>query len=102
MDHTLAPSYAGTVVLELGDGALIVYTGPGRHGQEIEISPINEPARRTHAAVRERRLGRRSAYCAVYPGLRAGAYTVWRDATAPAATITVTGGAVSELRLPSG
>ena len=38
MDHTLAPSYPGTVVLELGEdaGALIVYTGSGQHGREIE------------------------------------------------------------------
>jgi hypothetical protein len=102
MDHTLAPSHPGTVVLDLGGdtGALIVYTGPGQHGQEIEISPITEPVRRTHAAVRERRLAGRSAYCAVYPGLVAGEYTVWHDTTTPAATVTVTGGAVSELRLP--
>ena len=104
MDHDLGPSYPGTVVLDLGagTGALIVYTGPDAYRQEIEVSLVSEPQCRTHAAVRERRLVGRTAYCAVYPGLVAGEYIVWRDAATRCATATVAGGAVTELHLPAG
>ena len=55
------PSGPGTVVLDIGDdvGALIVITPAAKAGEEIHVSPVRDPAGRTHAAVvRERRLGR--------------------------------------------
>jgi hypothetical protein len=39
-------------------------------------------------------------YAAVYPGLPAGRYTIWRDERTPAATVTITGGQVSSCRWP--
>jgi hypothetical protein len=39
-------------------------------------------------------------YAAVYPGLPAGRYTVWRDEHRPAATVTISGGQVSSCRWP--
>jgi hypothetical protein len=39
-------------------------------------------------------------YAAVYPGLRAGQYTIWRDERHPAATVTITGGQVTSCRWP--
>ena len=97
------PTGPGRVVLELGAGigALILYTPPGLDGEEIEISRDGEPgSRRTHSRVRARPMPDQTRYAAVYPGLRAGSYTVWRDERTPAATVTVTGGQVSSCRWP--
>ena len=97
------PTGPGSVVLELGAGigALILYTPPGLDGEEIEISRDGEPgARRTHSRVRPRPLPGETVYAAVYPGLPAGRYTIWRDERTPAATATVTGGQVSSCRWP--
>jgi hypothetical protein len=97
------PTGPGSVVLELGAGigALVLYTPPGLDGEEIEISRDDEPgARRTHSRVRARPMPGETRYAAVYPGLRAGPYTVWRDERTPAATVTVTGGQVSSCRWP--
>jgi hypothetical protein len=95
------PSGPGTVVLELGPGvgALILYTPARLDGAEIEIS--REPdARRTHSRVRPRHVPGGTRYAAVYPGLAAGCYTIWRDQHRPAATVTVTGGQVSTCHWP--
>jgi hypothetical protein len=99
-----APSGTGTVVLDIGDdtGALILYTPAGLNGREIEISPDGAPdAARTHSRVRERRTGGGVRYAAVYPGVPAGSYTIWRAAGAPAATVTITGGTITSCQWPS-
>ena len=57
-------------------------------------------ARRTHSQVRPRHMPGETRYAAVYPGLPAGRYTVWRDEHRPAAAVTVTGGQVSNCRWP--
>jgi hypothetical protein len=83
--HDYGPSYSGTVMLDIGPGvgALVIVTGPELLGHEIEISagpedPLRaEGAARTHVAVRERRLGDHIMYCAVYPSLPEGTYTIW-------------------------
>ena len=104
MTETVAgPTGPGSVVLELGAGigALILYTPPGLDGEEIEISRDDEPGgHRTHSQVRPRPLPGETVYAAVYPGLPAGRYTIWRDERTPAATATVTGGQVSSCRWP--
>jgi hypothetical protein len=41
-----------------------------------------------------------TTYAAVYPGLQAGQYTIWRDEHTPAVTATITGGQVTSRRLP--
>ena len=94
--HTLAPSPVGAVVLDIGadTGALIIHTAADRLGQEIDISGTD--GQRTHSAVRERVLGAGSIYCAVYPALAAGRYTIWAGETA-AADVSVGGGEITEL-----
>jgi len=103
------------VVLDIGGevGALILYAPAELSGFEVEIS-LPGAGPRTHSIVRERRVdqsagGRRKAgrhaapsgpgdaavYAAVYPGLRAGVYTIWRDAQTPAGTVQVEGGQVA-------
>ncbi len=99
------PSGPGTVIMELGAGigALILYTPAEMNGEEIEIS-CDEPgelgSRRTHSQVRARHMPAETRYAAVYPGLPAGRYTVWRDGQRTAATVTVAGGQVSSCHWP--
>ncbi len=72
------------------------------NGFEIEIS-LNgcADAPRTHSRVRERRASTDAAYAAVYPGLPAGVYTIWRDATTSVATFTIIGGHVTSQNWPA-
>ncbi len=96
--------------MELGAdiGALILYTPAEMDGEEIEISRgqadggrAGEPgARHTHSRVRPRHMPGETLYAAVYPGLPAGHYTVWRDEHSPAVTVTDTGGQVATCRWP--
>jgi hypothetical protein len=81
--------------LGAGTGALILYTPPGLVGVEIEISPDTPGAKRTHASVRARPWSGGTRYAAVYAGLAAGDYTIWRDHDTPAGTATVAGGRVT-------
>jgi hypothetical protein len=97
------PSSAGSVVLDLGPdtGALVLHTPPALDGREIEISPSGRASGpRTHSQVRQRRTADRVQYAAVYPGLTAGEYIVWHDATTPALTVVVPGGTVTSARWP--
>ena len=95
------PSGPGTVVLELGEGigALVLDAPAGLNGREIEISPSGG-GHRTHSLVRERNTGQGTAYAAVYPGLAAAEYIVWREDNAPAGKVTVRGGQVARFRWP--
>jgi len=98
------PSGHGTVVMELGGdiGALVLYTPAGLDGREIEISRDDDPgARRTHSQVRRRHLAGATTYAAVYPGLRAGTYTIWADQQNAAATAVITGGQIAACHWPA-
>ncbi len=95
--HQLGSSPAASVMLDIGGstGVLILHATEAEHLQEIEISRGTDPAtKRTHAAIRERVLPDRVLYAAVYPGLAAGTYTVWRDATTPHGAADVVAGGV--------
>jgi hypothetical protein len=102
----LGPSTSGSVVLELGPGigALVLHTPPELDGAEIDISPVTqpagEPAKRTHSQVRQRLTSGGTKFAAVYPGLAAGDYIIWRDASIPVMTVTVDGGQVTTVRWP--
>ncbi len=94
------PSGPGSVVLDIGGdvGALIIITPARMAGEEIHISPLDDPAGRTHALVRKRRMGPASCHAAVYPALPAGDYTIWRHAGSPAGTVRIDGGAAASYR----
>jgi hypothetical protein len=97
-EHRYGPTGAGTVLLDLGaeTGALVLYTPEELAGAEIEISPDIPPgAVRTHAAVRARPAPSGTRYAAVYEGLAAGRYTIWRDRDIPAGQATINGGRVT-------
>jgi hypothetical protein len=99
------PTGAGAVLLELGAGigALILNVPPELDGAEIDISPSGAPgAPRTHAQVRERRVGGAVSYAALYAGLAAGTYAVWRDEMTVATTVTVAGGQIASCSWPAG
>ena len=96
--HTMAPSGQGTVVLNIGAGigALVIYT-PGRlHGHEIEVSPVEDATRRTHAAVRARYVRDGVLFSVVIDDLAEGRYVIWRDPVTPMAEVDVRSGAVTE------
>jgi len=102
-EHAHGPTGPGTVIMELGAevGALILYTPADLDGAEIEISRHGDPAaRRTHSQVRQRPVANVTKYAAVYSALAAGDYTIWRDADRPAATVTITGGQITNCRWP--
>jgi hypothetical protein len=97
-EYVPGPSGSGSVVLDVGPGigALVLHTPAALDGQEIEISRRDVPAaRRTHSQVRERRTAGGVQYAAVYPGLAAGDYTIWRDAISPAGLVTIESGSVA-------
>ncbi len=67
----------------------------------MEIGPDDNPGpRRPPSRVRARPTAKAPRYAAVYSGLAAGTYTVWRDHHTPAATVTVTGGQVTTCHGP--
>src|SRR5215469_9059187 len=102
-EPALGASTTGSVVLELGQGigVLVLYAPPELDGAEIEISPAGQPGpHRTHSQVRKRITGSGTKFAAVYPKLPTGEYTVWRDASTPALTVTVDGGQVTSARWP--
>ena len=93
------PSFAGSVVLDIAGevGALVVHTSPEMAGWEIDLVPAS---RRecvvTHTAVRERRLGERPGWSAVYPSVLSGEWSL----VAPDGgrrRVTVVGGRVNEM-----
>jgi hypothetical protein len=97
------PSGHGTVVLDIGPGtgALILHTPADMNGVEIEIIRNVPGAVRTHSQVRERHTGRSVRYAAVYPGLAAGEYTLWRDAVTPLMAVTINEGSVTNCHWPA-
>ncbi len=89
------------VVLDIGGdvGALVIHTDASLDGVEIEVSPVEVGTARVHSDVHPRWLGPGAVvYAAVLPSLRAGRYTVWRNASEPWGEITISGGAVTEIR----
>jgi hypothetical protein len=100
--HTMAPSGQGTVVLNIGAGigAIVIHTPGSLHGAEIEVSPVDDPARRTHAAVRARYVRSGVCWSEVIDSLPEGRYVIWRDPVTPLAEVDVHGGMVAEYTWP--
>ena len=91
------------VVLEIGEGigALIVHADRELHGLEIEISPAEDDAHRSHKEVLERDAGGNPAYTAVFDQLPAGTYTLWSEGVARVRGVAVAGGQIAELSWPA-
>jgi len=101
-DHHLVPSGQGTVMLNIGAGigALVIHTPAAMLGHEVEISPVTDPAVRTHAAVRARYVRGGVVWSEVIDNLPEGRYVVWRDPITPLAEIDIDGGTVAEFTWP--
>ena len=97
VEELAGPSATASVVADIGGdvGALVLYTAPEQCGVEIDIQPVGRPDRRSHVAVRERRVAHGSVYAAFYPSLVAGEYTLLLP-EGPRA-VTIRGGAVAEI-----
>ncbi|QMU77198.1 phospholipase [Streptacidiphilus sp. PB12-B1b] len=91
-----------SVLVDIGGdvGALVILTPPDLTGTEIALSPVDDGAARTHAAVQERSGPGAAMHAAVFPSLAAGAYTVW-DALSPIVQVTITGGQVTRVLWPA-
>ena len=106
-EHAAGATGAGTVILELGGdvGVLVLQAPASLLGHEIEISPADGSSsgpgtsHRTHSMVRERITGSGRSYAAVYPGVPAGQYVIWRDADTSAGIVTIEGGEVARFTL---
>lgn len=104
MGHTHHPAdywtrrHSESVVLDIGGdvGALVLYTRPELHGQEIEVSPLGDDARRVHSAVLERYVNGRVLFAAVYPELAEGEYVVCCPGQP---RFSICGGAVAEVQI---
>lgn len=103
-EHYASRRHAEFVVLEIGGefGALIVETGPGMHGVEIEITPAEDDTARSHKQVLERLAGGRRAYTAVFDRLPGGRYTLWSDGEARVHGVEVRAGEIARLDWPPG
>ncbi len=91
----LAPSWDGSVVLDIGGnvGALIIRVPADLTGAELELTPMDPSVTKVHTEVRERRLDSGSVYAAVYPQLAAGEYEVdWN-----AQRVFINGGQITEI-----
>jgi hypothetical protein len=99
-ESKLAPSWEGSVVLDIGEdvGALLLHTSRSLLGHEIDLIPDDPCTPRTHSAVRERHLIAGVTCAAVYPNLRTGTYTI--EGTDQ--RVIITGGQVCELEYESG
>ena len=100
-EHPLPPSGQGTVLLDIGDGvgALVVHTGSGLDGVEIELSHRGERRAFVHTEVRERRLPEASVYAGVFPAIAIGEYTLLGLDGRPDHEITISSGRVTEVTL---
>jgi hypothetical protein len=91
----------GPAILDIGDdvGALVLYAPEALLGHEVELAPELDPTQRVHTVVRERRIGSRRRFPAVFPSLGAGRYRIC--AQPGAAFVTIAGGAVTEADWPA-
>ena len=88
-----------SAVLDVGGdvGALILYTAEELLGAEIEVSPVDDPARRTHTQVLRRSAGASSVCAGLYLALDAGSYRIWGATDGQADEVTIEGGRVAEV-----
>lgn len=92
------PSHDGSALLDIGGGvgALLVRASAALAGQEVEVSLGDGTAARSHALVRERNVGGRRFFAALFPALPAGEYTLWSFGRRAASRVTLVGGELTE------
>jgi hypothetical protein len=100
----LAPSGAGSVVLDIGgeSGAAVIYVPAPLAGLEIEIRALGRPWDGTHTGIRRRHLRDGACCAAVFGALDSGDYQLRLRGTQGdrVMDLSVTGGAITEARWP--
>jgi hypothetical protein len=88
---------ADSLVLDIGGeiGALVIHTGPELVDAEIELSPLEHDDQRFHNMVHPRRMPDGVRHSAVFPQVKAGIYTVWRNGYTRHGVVRVAGGCVT-------
>jgi hypothetical protein len=80
-------------------GALVVHTGGGLDGVEVELSHRGQRQAFVHTEVRERRLPDGTVYAGVFPAIAVGEYTLLGLDGAPDHDVTISSGKVTEVSL---
>jgi hypothetical protein len=95
-------SREGSAVIDIGPGvgALVVHAPQSLAGQELEISVTGSATRTTHTVVRERRVGGRRTFAALFPALPVGDYVIWSGGQPVADRVSVASGEVTQTTLP--
>jgi hypothetical protein len=93
-----AASHDGSAVLDIGAGvgALLAHAAQDLAGDELEVSAADGATARIHTLVRERWVGGRRSFAALFPALPAGKYTLWCGDLRVAGPVTIVGGEVTE------
>lgn len=89
-------------ILDIGGevGALVVHLAAVPASGELEACPTGRVDRRFHTGVHLRTIAGRDVPVAVYPAVTAGEYDILDADLDPIVRVQVTGGVVTELRLP--
>jgi hypothetical protein len=103
-DHGPERAYDEEAVLDIGGnvGALILTTGSEYRGQEVEVSPLDDPDARIHTAIHERRVGDRVVFAGIFPELRAGIYRIWTRQPGLVDRVRIVGGEVAAVDWTAG
>lgn len=98
-EHAHDQQYEQGVMVDVGPGAgaLVIYTGEDLLGQEIEISPMGEAARRVHTEVLRRKIASGYVYAAVFGSLTEGEYCLWNTTFMGCREVLVVSEQVTEL-----
>jgi hypothetical protein len=94
--------HEGGIVLDIGDdvGALVLHIPSRLLGEEIELAPDDDLSRLVHTVVRERRIGGRCLFLAVFPSLGMGNYRICVRGARAGPMVTIVGGGVVEAHWP--
>ncbi|MHB8687833.1 MAG: phospholipase [Candidatus Dormibacteraceae bacterium] len=98
-EHHDEDQYEQGVMVDVGPGtgALVIYADEALRGQEIEISPVGDDAKRVHTDVLRRRTGSGYIWAAVFGSLPEGEYRLWHSAAAGPREVRIVGEQVTEV-----
>jgi hypothetical protein len=98
-EHHHEANFEQGVMVDVGPGAgaLVIYTPDALRGQEIEISPKENDAQRTHTDVLRRKTAGGYVCAAVFGTLADGEYRLWHDSLHSLTEVRIESGRVTVL-----